>query len=224
MIDIADFQISGSNVLKNKLSITDGRALGNAEADLASIRLAELHRNPIAGAFTTEHLQQIHSYLFQDVYEWAGKLRQVELPKGIAQPGMAPTEIEKALDRLFDRLSSENHLKGSDVDQWAERCSYYVGGVSDVQPFLSGNALALQEFTRELALENGMRLRWDEEISDELSAAFQATRSANLRRLILLAIDGDQGAKRVNRRSNDRSRITDRDRTRELGIGPQTPL
>ena len=224
MIDIADFQISGSNVLKNKLSITDARVLGNAEADCASIRLSELHQKPTVGAFTTEHLQQIHGYLFQDVYEWAGKLREVELPKGIAQPGTPPREIEKALDRLFDRLSSENYLKGYDLDQWAERSSYYLGEITDVQPFLSGNALALQEFTRELALENGMRLQWDEGVGDELSAAFQASRSANLRRLILLAVDGDPAANRVNQRSNDRIRMTDRDQTRELGTVPNLPL
>lgn len=224
MIDIADFQISGSHVLKNKLGITNAEALGNAEADFAAVRLSELHQKPIVGAFTTEHLQQIHGYLFQDVYEWAGKLREVKLPKEIVQPGAPPSEIERALDRLFDQLSTENHLKGYGVDQWAERSSYYIAEIADVQPFLVGNTFTLQEFTLELALENGIRLQWDEEITDELSAAIQASRSASLRRIIMLAVDAGPTAMRTNPRSNDRSRITDRERTRELGIGLQSPL
>lgn len=38
--------------------------------------------NPIQGKFDLKHLQSIHYYIFQDVYEWAGKIRKVDIAKG----------------------------------------------------------------------------------------------------------------------------------------------
>src|SRR5262249_39371709 len=121
MIDIDDLKIPGTDVLTNKLGITDGQKLAAAEADSSAMQLHELHLKPLVGAFTTEHLQRIHNHILQDIYECAGKLREVDFPDRLTRPGAPPWEIEKALNRVFDRLSSENHLKGYDLDEWTER-------------------------------------------------------------------------------------------------------
>lgn len=42
----------------------------------------ELVDKPIQGKFDLKHLQSIHKYIFQDVYEWAGKIRKVDIAKG----------------------------------------------------------------------------------------------------------------------------------------------
>jgi len=217
MIDISDFKIPGTDVWKNKLDITDARPLAGAEADFSAIRLAELHVKPIAGAFTTEHLQRIHSHIFQDVYEWAGKLREVDIPERLTRPGAPVWEIEKALDRVFDKLSSENHLKGYDLDEWTDRSAYYLGELAKIQPFLAGNELVLREFTTELGRENDIGLQWDritkEQITDELSVAFRASRATNMRRLIMLAVDPEPLR---HHHSHDFIRSPGRSRSREL--------
>src|ERR1700677_79195 len=59
-------------VLKNRLGITAESALKEAEATFASVRSYELAENPLPGNFDLAHLQAMHRYLFQDVYEWAG--------------------------------------------------------------------------------------------------------------------------------------------------------
>ena len=61
-----------SDVLKNKLNITDSNELFEAEKELTAIRLRELQGNPIKGNFDFNHLKAIHKYIFQDVYDWAG--------------------------------------------------------------------------------------------------------------------------------------------------------
>lgn len=71
-----------SEVLKNKLNITDKDDLFEAEKELTAIRLRELQENPVKGKYDFEHLKNIHKYIFQDVYEWAGKERTVEIGKG----------------------------------------------------------------------------------------------------------------------------------------------
>ncbi|GAA2534485.1 hypothetical protein GCM10009860_13450 [Microbacterium mitrae] len=42
----------------------------------------------IARTYGAEHLQSIHRYLFQDLYEWAGEIRAVNIGKG-GQVGFA---------------------------------------------------------------------------------------------------------------------------------------
>ena len=71
-----------SNVLKNKLNIKDEQELFEAEKKLTLIRLQELQKKPVNGNFDYKHLKAIHRYIFQDVYNWAGKLRTVEIGKG----------------------------------------------------------------------------------------------------------------------------------------------
>src|SRR5690606_15090999 len=38
-----------------------------------------------SGSFDLKHLRAIHRHLFQDVYDWAGELRTVEIFKGGSQ-------------------------------------------------------------------------------------------------------------------------------------------
>ena len=70
-----------SDVLVNKLNIQDSRDLFEAEKKLTYIRLKELQDNPIKGDFNFDHLRKIHKYIFQDIYEWAGEVRSVEIGK-----------------------------------------------------------------------------------------------------------------------------------------------
>ena len=71
-----------SNVLINKLNIQDADALHTAEREITSLRLAAAKMQPVKGKFDLRHLQKIHTYLFGDIYDWAGKLRHVNIAKG----------------------------------------------------------------------------------------------------------------------------------------------
>ena len=69
-------------VLRNRLGITDEAELDFSERELVSQRAAETIPT---GAFDLAHLRAIHRHLFQDVYDWAGELRTVEISKGASQ-------------------------------------------------------------------------------------------------------------------------------------------
>ena len=58
-----------SDVLINKLDIRDIDKLHVFERKLTSLRLLELMNKPISGKFDLKHLQAIHKYIFQDVYD-----------------------------------------------------------------------------------------------------------------------------------------------------------
>lgn len=188
MIDAEDFQLPGSSTLTNKLGIAKPDALSAAVSECTARRLAELQASPIRGGFDSSHLQEIHRYLFQDVFVWAGELRYIE--KG----GAPVSSLEDALNRAFDRLNRENLLKGLDKDTWTLRATDHLEELRSLHPFLTGNEIAIQEFATELARKNNLQLEWrevPEVASDAVAFAEQAERSAQLRRLIMLAVDAD---------------------------------
>ena len=72
----------GTDILKNKLDIHSDELLFEAERRLSSVREEQLLRSQIRGKFDLKHLQKIHQYLFQDIYDWVGKIRTVDIAKG----------------------------------------------------------------------------------------------------------------------------------------------
>ena len=70
---------------ENKLGLTSSADLAREEERLSKKKAVELFENGVldtlpAGKFST--LQTIHKYLFEDIYDFAGKLRTVNLAKG----------------------------------------------------------------------------------------------------------------------------------------------
>jgi cell filamentation protein len=196
MIDPTDFTILGTGVLRNKFGITDSAALLKATTDSTVLRLAELHASPIRGGFDSAHLQAIHHHLYQDLYDWAGELRSIDAHS------VPASQVEKSLNSVLDRLSRENHLKGLSAEEWAGSASAYLYDLGTIQPFLAGNEVALQEFAVELARKNSLSLQWEATpsiASDSMAILSQAEQSANLRRLIMLAMDTDPVAQHSSR-------------------------
>ena len=77
----ADYCYKDTDVLINKLNITNDEDLFNAERELVSLRTYELNEIPLKGNFDFQYLKDIHKYLFQDVYRWAGDIRNCNIAK-----------------------------------------------------------------------------------------------------------------------------------------------
>ena len=71
--------------LENKFGLTSSADLAREEELVSKKRAVELFENSVldslpAGKFST--LQAIHKYLFEDIYDFAGELRTVNIAKG----------------------------------------------------------------------------------------------------------------------------------------------
>jgi fido (protein-threonine AMPylation protein) len=193
MSDPIDFAMTGAVAFRNRLGITEPARLSSAVADFTAFRLVELQSSPICGGFDSAHLQNIHRHLFQDIFDWAGELRGAE--------DLASSDPEKPLAKVFDQLARENHLKGLSPDDWAQRAAGYVYDLGTLQPFSAGNDIALREFAAELARKNDLNLHWNEAplLADALAQAQQEQQAANIRRMIMLAMDTNAGRQRPGR-------------------------
>lgn len=100
-------------VLENKLGITNSSELAREEERLSKKRALELFETKRFNAMkagTFKALQEIHKYLFQDVYEFAGELRTVNIAKGnfrfapVMYLQAALENIEKMPQATFDEI------------------------------------------------------------------------------------------------------------------------
>ena len=146
-----------SNVLKNKLDIHNTKDLQYYEAKITAAKSLGLRQQGITGNFDKKHYLSIHRYLFEDIYPFAGELRQENISKGEFR--FAQWEyIEQELDRLLEELKKEKFLAGLDKEQLAKRLAYYLSELNVLHPFREGNGRTNREFIRQLALKNGYNL------------------------------------------------------------------
>ena len=71
--------------LENKLNITDQAELARAEEKISKARAKKMFETGYLDTLepgTFETLKMIHKYLFEEIYEFAGQLRKVNIAKG----------------------------------------------------------------------------------------------------------------------------------------------
>lgn len=99
--------------LENKLGITDSAQLAREEERISKKKAAELFENGIldtlkAGSFSA--LKAIHKYLFEDIYDFAGQVRNVNIAKGnfrfapVMYLDAALANIDKMPQSTFDEV------------------------------------------------------------------------------------------------------------------------
>lgn len=114
--------------LENKLGLTSSADLAREEERLSKKKVVELFENGVldtlpAGKFST--LQAIHKYLFEDIYDFAGKMRTVNLAKGNFR--FAPLMYLEVA--LTDEINSrEVYRKGIDQSYYYESFSAFRAG------------------------------------------------------------------------------------------------
>lgn len=101
----------GTCVLLNKLGIADLAQLDYHEREIVTMRARE---GIPTGDFDLKHLRAVHRHLFQDVYEWAGEIRTVEISKGGSQFQFRQY-IETGMADVHRRLVKASYMKSLSV-------------------------------------------------------------------------------------------------------------
>lgn len=142
-----------SNVLINKFDITDCKKIFEIEKRITAIRLSELQDAPIKGNFDFAHLKAIHKHIFQDLYEWAGKERTVEIGKGNT---FCMTHcIQEYAESIFEKYFPQCYATRNDFDKFVKVFADNYGDLNALHPFREGNGRTQREFAREVCLECG---------------------------------------------------------------------
>lgn len=142
-----------SKVLINKLEITDPNEFFAAERDITAINILELQENPLPGCFDLKYLKDIHKFIFQDIYEWAGELRTVDISKGAKF--CLWQNIEYFATDIFNKLKKENYLINTSTQDYTKRIADYFGEINVMHPFREGNGRVQRIFIENLAKVSG---------------------------------------------------------------------
>lgn len=152
----ANYCYKDSDVLINKLNITDEKDLYDAERGLVTLRTAQLNEEPIKGYFDFNHLKSIHKFLFQDVYRWAGDSRNCNIAK---QDLFCLCEyIDSFANDIFGRLKKEQYFIKYSYEVKLKKLVELFADINALHPFREGNGRSQREFIEELAKINGIDL------------------------------------------------------------------
>ncbi len=160
----------GTTCLINKFGITDDKQLSLIEGQITFAKGSELERNPIKGNFDFEHYKAIHKYLFDEIYEWAGKIRTVDMSKKGTNFAKA-NEIEKLANACFARLKSENYFKGQEFDEYINNIVDFYCVTNMLHPFREGNGRTQRIFISQLIRYAGYDIDFSKINTDNLMSA-----------------------------------------------------
>ncbi|MBF0671561.1 MAG: Fic family protein [Salinibacterium sp.] len=138
-------------------------ALESAEADYGLARTAELMSRPVRATGDLRHLRAIHGRLFQDVYDWAGQLRTVDIRKGndpAAEFFMPVSRLQTGAGYVFQELDDDRQLRGLSPDRFIERLAHHYDQVNYLHPFREGNGRTQRLFWTQISAAAGYELDW----------------------------------------------------------------
>lgn len=195
--NIDPYLIPGTDVLQNKLNITDQEELKEVGKRISLERIYELRMDAVgtlqnAGllqedeiTFGAEHLRKIHYYILGEVYPFAGQYRKMDIvAKG--RPPAPPSYIYKFMTHYDIKMELEMTLSNmarslpyknfTNKDQYAKWLADYFERLIHIHPFREGNGRAIKEYLTEFVEYNNdkiplppVEIDWSKMDSDVLS-------------------------------------------------------
>lgn len=152
--------LTGIGTLRNLYDERDARVLSRMEYTDTTVRAVQLGNGEVdvPRTFDGEHLRAIHRHLFQDVYEWAGEYRTVEMSKGPGRGfGEVKTgEVDRYLSDARQLVTSTDWAKISRND-FVATASTVFAYVNQAHPFREGNGRTSKVFMAHVAEQSPYR-------------------------------------------------------------------
>jgi cell filamentation protein len=140
---------AGTRCLRSRFGIKNISRLDRVERKFVAQRIAE---GVPGGKFDLAHLRAIHRHLFQDIYEWAGELRTVEINKG-GQQFQFRQYIQTGMVHVHRRLVQSKFLRRLSRHDFSHDVAVIVGDVNYIHPFREGNGRAQLQYLKQLAAQ-----------------------------------------------------------------------
>ena len=198
MID--PYAYPGTDVLRNKLDIRNAAELDKVERRLVTQRILE---GVPRGRFNLDHLRAIHRHLFQDVYDWAGEIRTVNISKGSSHFHDC-RRIGFGIDDIHGRIDALGTMRDLARTEVASQLAHLIGDLNFVHPFREGNGRTQLQYARLLAEKAGCQLhlsrlsgpQWVEACVEAMDARYGAMAMCFVEVLRPVDLNGDRATGR----------------------------
>ena len=173
---MTDYFVEGGDTLENKFGILDPTELRETEEFYFSEAASDIIVNSEKlEVFDFDFLKKLHKKLFGEVYDFAGKIRTVNITKTDSDiPFCFADFIETEADRIFKDLASKNYFRGYSLSDSSEALAKLSAELNALHPFREGNGRTIRLFLQLLARENGFILDYSLASHDEIIMADKA--------------------------------------------------
>lgn len=135
-----------------------------------------LIERPIKPTNDLAELQGIHRRLFEDVYDWAGQIRTVDIRKNIAgaEPFLPVSMIGRSAGYAAIEFQQDGFLRRMSRNQFITRLAYHYDQFNYLHPFREGNGRTQRVFWSRVARDAGWQLDWQQvtgQVNDTASRA-----------------------------------------------------
>ena len=118
----------GTTCLINKLGIRDEEKLAEIEAQITFAKAVMLEEKPIDDDFGFGHFKKIHEFLLCDLYEWAGKIRTVNISKKRTK-FLDYALIEDSGEKCFSKVK-DGYFEDLPFDELVRRIAEFYNDVN----------------------------------------------------------------------------------------------
>ena len=221
-------------VLRNKLGVKDEKTLDLIEAEQSRASMMILYEKGFHD-FTPEGLCAIHRFLFEDIFDWAGEYRRINIEKrekllaGRSVWYSNDEDIQRDLQEAFAHIHAQSW---SDMTREGFACAMTrcFPKVWQVHPFREGNTRTVVMMMTFFVEEHGYFM--DQEllaacagyvrVSFVMAALGQYSEFEHLERILLDAIRTTPVLYTVD--TPVRDTVPDRDRYKKYQTGAYTPM
>ncbi len=145
-----DPYVDEHGVLKNKFGITNAEKLAKVEYRFVALKGYYLVKSWKHDIDSIKDLCVIHRYLFRQIYDWAGEIRDYELSKG--ETTFMPSQlIPTACQNINQQLAAVNQNSARlETSQYAQ----LLDAINYLHPFREGNGRSTRLFLELLGIQH----------------------------------------------------------------------
>lgn len=148
----------GTLCLVNKMDIRDEALLEQAEGEITMLKAAALESHPLPGAFDFAHYKRIHQFLFEDIYDWAGEIRDVDISKK-ATHFVGADDIERVAEPLFIKVQALSR-PAKRLSDYTKNIAQAYHDVNMLHPFREGNGRTQRSYFTQLIRAAGYEIHF----------------------------------------------------------------
>ncbi len=127
-----------TTVLINKFGIKDDAKLDMVERDITSALIAKAYIEIPFEDVDFDFYKNLHYYVFSDIYEWAGKIRNVDMSKKGTR-FCPPEKIETSGRAIFEYLSKKSYFTALADEEFVKEFTELYCRLNYLHPFREGN-------------------------------------------------------------------------------------
>lgn len=160
----------GTTVLINKLGIQNQVQLDENETLIVGVKSLQFELLPFPEPLNFDYYKRLHSFLFGELYEWAGAVRTINLSKQHTR--FCPADnIEPLAEKMFERAADMNFFCDLPQEEFIAELTDFYSSVNYLHPFREGNGRTQRLYFRQLAQRAGYQLNFSAVDSDRMMIA-----------------------------------------------------